>query len=208
MFSFNHALQVAVSSLVLAAAVGIPAQAALISGRISGTVTRVEGLPQLPEGIKLGSLIQGTYSYDTDQLLDGIPQSKVITAFNLSIGDNPFNFDLSTLDPSSSVDIGAGTGGTDLVRAFFRGDAVSQFIFGVDQEPTSFGSLFASPVNGNGFLSLASGRGDFFGYVESDNIVAGSDVPAIPVPGLAPGLVGLGVAWSRRRRLQKAEATR
>ncbi|MBD2103111.1 PTPA-CTERM sorting domain-containing protein [Leptolyngbya sp. FACHB-261] len=201
MFNLKHAAQAAAVSVLLTVTAGIPAQAAIISGKISGTVTQLIG-GYVPQTVQLGSPIRGSYSYDSESA--GAWGRASLTAFDLSIGDNPFRFDLSSV--MGVVLLGAGSGGSDLLSVDFRNDEAGTF-FGFPG-PIGYGSLRASATEGDGIFSLMAGRYDdleYYGYIESDNIVARPDgsTPAIPAPALMPGLVGLGMAaWRKQRQNQ------
>ncbi|MBD2103112.1 hypothetical protein [Leptolyngbya sp. FACHB-261] len=216
MFSLKPVLLAAVGSFLLVATAGVPAQAAIISGKISGTVTRLIG-GYVPETVKLGSPIRGSYSYDTEILADS--SGKRITAFDLSIGDNPFRFSMDgfSYGGEGSVDPGAGHDGSDLLRVTFGLLEAGAFFYYPGL--IGFGGLTASASRESGFLYLESGPRipelfELFGYIESNNIVAGPnvpdvpDVPAIPAPGLATGLIGLAIAGWRKQQRQEQGTTK
>jgi PEP-CTERM motif len=109
-----HALLVVAATMAFAQG----AQATLLSGLITGTVTSTGGA--VP-GLTLGSAVSGSYTYDSTLTMnDAVGAVHPLTAFSLSIGTNPQHFFLTDLfvgAPFLPGVLTTSTGSTD--RLFF-----------------------------------------------------------------------------------------
>jgi hypothetical protein len=180
-------------ALVLSAS---PARSAFVSGTISGEVT-VASL-DLP-GIVTGSLVTGSYTYDSSTTVPDPPFGLVnpFTAFSLSIGTNPYVFSLSNLDtpPPSGLLVSYSTPTTDSLTFLFNSETIAAF--------TGSSAVFVESVGVYDPQTFQNGLSPTDELEFS--FTATPEQSAVPEPASLT-LLGLGVAgfglrvWMRRRK--------
>jgi hypothetical protein len=169
------------------------ARAALISGTISGQVTSAG--PNVP-GITAGSLVTGSYTYDSSMTVSDIFGTvNPFTAFSLSIGTNPHVFSLSELMTGNPVtpgrEVGFSIPGTDALFWFFEDGVINTYI-GDSVTSQSIGN--ALPQD---YFVDASDTTHSFAFDFTTNAATATPEPA------SLTLAGLGIAGLAGYRLRR-----
>jgi hypothetical protein len=114
------------------------ARGALINGTISGQVTSAGA--DVP-GIVVGSLVTGSYTYDTSMTFSGIlGPTNPFTEFSLAIGTNPYVFSLADLESGGVITPGQVPGNSappiDELFFVFNFTVLSNYVGGTVNEQT------------------------------------------------------------------------
>lgn len=185
------------AALPALAGIAAPAQADIVFGTISGSVTQAgAGVP----GVLAGSPVMGSYSYDNAVLVNNPFFGPVnpLSTFSLSIGSNPHVFGLGDVDIFGSGPLRlppASTPTTDALVFFFSQAALESFMgtpgIGADNN-----------VTGGNPETLATGL-----VGDPDHSLTFTFAATVPEPGISTLLAGMGLAgaagYVRRRRMSR-----
>ena len=193
----NHLRTSAVTTLaVFAVLVGAPsARGAFITGAITGQVTSAGA--SVP-GIAVGSLLTGSYTYDSSTTFTGISgATNPLTAFSLTIGTNPHVFSLADLLTTglgaAGVVPGFSTPTVNDLLFFFDSTAISSYVGAAVTQQV----IFSPPQS----FTVTSDPAHSFAF----NFTAAAGTAVVPEPStftlLGLGCVAMGgFGWRARKR--------
>lgn len=198
------------------------AQAAIISGQVSGTWDYTFA------GFNVGDAFTADYTYDSDSITindysDGyyydryLASSAPLLSLVLNSGAITYVFNLDNVYVSGAIswfDVKYNpddyVGDYEFKQTYIDASGYSdpsynlyEAFLGYTTTSQSYGTPYSDSYASAYQYDSASGNYPFYGSANSG--VSISDTTAVPTPALLPGLIGMGVGVLRRRKQTKAE---